>query len=83
MLRLRDYPAWMRDWLAGCAERAGHPLRRRLRTGLATDALPALRRGYPAAVLASIDRYKMAPHYHSPADVAANAHFRTTAAGEW
>jgi Peptidase family M28 len=80
MLRVRDYPAWMREWLAAAAERAGQPLRRGLRTGLATDALVALRRGYPAAVLASIDRYKMAANYHSPQDVAANADFATAAA---
>ena len=66
----------MRDWLAACAERAGRPLRRRLRTGLATDALVALKAGYPTAVLASIDEYKMAPNYHSQRDVAANLELR-------
>ena len=80
MLRGHDYPAAARDWLAGCAERAGRPLRRRLRTGLATDALVALKAGYPTAVLASIDEYKMAPNYHSRRDVAANLSFETVVA---
>ena len=80
MLRGRDYTAATRDWLAECGERAGRPLRRRLRTGLATDALVALKAGYPTAVLASIDEYKMAPNYHSQRDVAANLSFETVAA---
>ena len=80
MLRMRDYTPAIRDWLAGCAERAGHPLRRRLRTGFATDALIALKAGYPTAVLASIDEYKMAPNYHSQRDVAANLDLGTVAA---
>jgi hypothetical protein len=80
MLRGHDYPAATRDWLAACAERAGRPLRRRLRTGFATDALVALKAGYPTAVLASIDEYKMAPNYHSQRDVASNLSFETVAA---
>jgi peptidase M28-like protein len=77
MLRGHDYTAATRDWLAECGERAGRPLRRRLRTGLATDALVALKAGYPTAVLASIDEYKMAPNYHSQRDVASNLSFET------
>ena len=80
MLRMRDYTPAVRDWLAACGERAGIPLRRRLRSGFATDALIALKAGYPTAVLASIDEYKMAPNYHSQRDVAANLSFETVAA---
>jgi hypothetical protein len=80
MLRGHDYTAATRDWLAECAERAGRPLRRGLRTGFATDALVALKAGYPTAVLAAIDEYKMAPNYHSRRDVAANLGFDTVAA---
>ena len=80
MLRMRDYTPAIRDWLAACGERAGHPLRRNLRSGFATDALIALKAGYPTGVLAAIDRYKMAPHYHSRRDVAANLHLSTVAA---
>ena len=70
----------MRDWLAACGERAGHRLRRSLRSGFATDALIALKAGYPTGVLAAIDEYKMAPNYHSQRDVAANVDFGTVAA---
>jgi hypothetical protein len=80
MLRMHDYTPAIRDWLAECGERAGHPLRRRLRSGFATDALISLKAGYPTGVLAAIDRYKMAPNYHSRGDVAANLDFGTIAA---
>jgi len=80
MLRVRDYTEATRDWLAGAAERAGHPLRRRLRSGFATDALISLKAGFPTAVIAAVDRYKMAPNYHSRHDVAANLDLTTVAA---
>ncbi|HTE62012.1 MAG TPA: M28 family peptidase [Solirubrobacteraceae bacterium] len=80
MLRMHDYTPAVRDWLAACGERAGHRLRRGLRTGFATDALIALKAGYPTGVLAAIDEYKMAPNYHSQRDVAANVDFGTVAA---
>ena len=80
MLRGHDYTPGTRDWLAACAESAGRPLRRRLRTGFATDALVTLKAGYPTAVLASIDEYKMAPNYHSQRDVASNLSFDTVVA---
>ena len=80
MLRMHDYTPALRDWLAECADRAGHPLRRGLRSGFATDALISLKAGYPSAVLAAIDEYKMAPNYHSRRDVAANVDFGTVAA---
>jgi Zn-dependent M28 family amino/carboxypeptidase len=80
MLRMHDYTPAVRDWLAACGERAGHRLRRGLRSGFATDALIALKAGYPTGVLAAIDRYKMAPNYHSQRDVAANVDFGTVAA---
>jgi Zn-dependent M28 family amino/carboxypeptidase len=80
MLRMHDYTPATREWLAACAQRAGHPLRRGLRTGYATDGLIALKRGYPTAVIAAIDEYKMAPNYHSRRDVAANLALDTVAA---
>ena len=80
MLRMHDYTPAIRDWLADCAGRAGLRLRRNLRSGFATDALITLRAGYPTGVLAAVDRYKMAPHYHSRRDVAANLDLGTVAA---
>jgi len=72
MIRMSDYPLESREFLAACGERAGRPLRRGLRLGLATDALIALRAGYPVATIASINRYKFPANYHSQRDVAAN-----------
>ena len=80
MLRMRDYTPSTRDWLAAAGGRAGHPLRRGLRSGFATDALIALKAGLPTAVLASVDEYKMAANYHSRHDVAANLDLGTVAA---
>jgi len=80
MLRMHDYTPAVREWLADCGARAGHRLRRGLRSGFATDALISLKAGYPTAVLAAIDEYKMAPNYHSQRDVAANVDFGTVAA---
>ena len=69
-----------RPGLPGGGARAGHPLRRGLRSGFATDALISLKAGLPTAVLASIDEYKMASNYHSVRDVAANLDLGTAAA---
>ena len=77
MLRMRDYPEAMRDLLARGAERAGVPIRRGLRLGLATDGLISLRAGYPTATLASITRYKVPANYHSLDDIAANVNYET------
>ena len=70
MLRMRDYTPELRDRIAGVATRAGVHLRRRLRLGLATDGLIALKAGYPSAALGSVTRYKLPLNYHSPSDTA-------------
>ena len=68
MLRMRDYPEPMRDALAGAGAVAGVKIRRGIRTVAATDALIALRAGYPAVTLASIDHTKFPLNYHWPTD---------------
>jgi hypothetical protein len=70
MLRMRDYTPELRDRLAAAAGRAGIHLRRRLRLGLATDGLIALKAGYPSAALGSVTEYKLPLNYHSPRDTA-------------
>lgn len=72
MIKMRDYPLESREFLAACAERAGVPLRRGLRLGLASDGLIALKAGFESTVLASVTKYKFPANYHSPSDVAAN-----------
>ena len=70
MLRMRDYTPELRDRIAAVAGRAGVHLRRRLRLGLATDGLIALKAGYPSAALGSVTKYKLPLNYHSPRDTA-------------
>jgi hypothetical protein len=80
MLKMRDYPAAMRDWLAARAQDAGTPLRRGLRLGLATDGLIALRAGYLTATLASVTEYKFPANYHTHRDVPRNLVYDTIVA---
>jgi Zn-dependent M28 family amino/carboxypeptidase len=70
MLRMRDYPAHMRDALATAAAQAGVPISRGLQTVAATDAVIALRAGYPVATLASVESTKLPRNYHWPSDTA-------------
>jgi hypothetical protein len=77
MLRMRDYTPELRDRIASVAGRAGVQLRRRLRLGLATDGLIALKAGYPSAALGSVTKYKLPLNYHSPRDTADALHYET------
>jgi hypothetical protein len=77
MLRMRDYAPELRDRIAAVAARAGVHLRRRLRLGLATDGLIALKAGYPSAALGSVTKYKLPLNYHSPRDTAEALHYET------
>jgi acetylornithine deacetylase/succinyl-diaminopimelate desuccinylase-like protein len=79
MLRMRDYPAHMREALADAARDAGQPITRGLRTTAATDAIIALRAGYAVATLASVDETKLPMNYHWPNDTADNLHWSTIA----
>ena len=53
-------------------------LRRGLRFRNATDALIALRAGYPTVMLGSVNRYKLPDNYHWPTDTPDNVDFSTT-----
>jgi len=77
MLKMRDYTPELRDRVAAVAERTGVRLRRRLRLGLATDGLIALKAGYPSAALGSVTKYKLPLNYHSPRDTAEALHYET------
>ncbi len=68
MLRMRDYPRQMREALANAAADAGVTVRRGIRTVAATDAIIALRAGYPVATLASVEDTKLPLNYHWPSD---------------
>jgi Peptidase family M28 len=77
MLRMRDYPAEMCDALVGAADRAGVPIERGAKTVAATDALVALRAGYPVVTLASMEDTKLPLNYHWPNDVPENLRWPT------
>jgi Peptidase family M28 len=79
MIRMRDYTPALKELLARAGDDAGHALRRRLRTGLATDALLPLLAGYDTACIASCDEYKMASNYHSQRDTPDRVDYGTVA----
>ena len=72
MLRMRHYPEQSRDALARAGEAAGVELLRGLRTVAATDALIALRAGYPTCTLGGVDETKFPSNYHWPSDTPDN-----------
>jgi Zn-dependent M28 family amino/carboxypeptidase len=77
MLRMRDYPEHMRDALAAAADAAGVGAGRGLRTVAATDAIIALRAGYPVVTLASTEDTKLPLNYHWPTDRPEALHWDT------
>ncbi|MGN6868122.1 MAG: M28 family peptidase [Solirubrobacteraceae bacterium] len=77
MLRMRDYPADMREALDRAAAAANIPIVRGLRTTAATDAIIPLRAGYRVATLASVDETKLPMNYHWPSDRPEALHWGT------
>jgi hypothetical protein len=77
MLRMRAYPLEMRDALAKAAAGARVNIMRGLKTVGASDALIALRAGYPVATLASVDYTKLPINYHWPSDTPDALHWET------
>jgi hypothetical protein len=72
MLRMRHYTEESRERLARAGEHAGVQLIRGLRTVAATDALIALRAGYPTCTLGGVDETKFPSNYHWPSDTPDN-----------
>jgi Peptidase family M28 len=68
MLGVRDYPEDFLRLITQCADRAGVRLWPGLRFRNATDGYSALRRGYPTAMIGSVDDYKLPTDYHWPSD---------------
>jgi acetylornithine deacetylase/succinyl-diaminopimelate desuccinylase-like protein len=77
MLRMRDYTPDMREALADAAARAGVEVARGVQTVGASDAIIALRAGYPAATLASVDFTHLPTNYHWPTDTPDGLHWET------
>jgi hypothetical protein len=72
MLRMRYYTGETRERLARAGLDAGVELVRGLRTVAATDALIALRAGYPTCTLGGVDEAKFPANYHWPSDTPDN-----------
>jgi Peptidase family M28 len=72
MLRMRYYTGETRERLARAGRDAGVRLTRGLRTVAATDALIALRAGYPTCLLGGVDETKFPANYHWPSDTPDN-----------
>ena len=72
MLRMRYYTGETRERLARAGIDAGVQLTRGLRTVAATDALMALRAGYPTCLLGGVDETKFPSNYHWPSDTPDN-----------
>ncbi|MCW3012777.1 MAG: peptidase [Solirubrobacterales bacterium] len=80
-LVMEDYPRLeFRDLVARCAEDAGITLRRGMRSRASTDAVIAMRAGFPTVTLVSVDRHKELRNYHQMSDVPAALDLRTVAA---
>jgi putative aminopeptidase FrvX len=78
MIVVRPYDEGVKALVAGGAQDAGIPLRRGLRLGAgATDALPAMRAGIPAACLGACTPFKVPSNYHWPTDTPENVHWDT------
>jgi acetylornithine deacetylase/succinyl-diaminopimelate desuccinylase-like protein len=77
MLRMRYYTESSRQALAHAGAEAGVELRRGLRTVAATDALIALRAGYPSCLLGGVDETKFPAEYHWPSDTPDNLHWQS------
>ena len=77
MLRIRDYPAALRDELAAAADEAGVGITRGLWTVATTDGQITLRAGYPTVTLASVDETKLPRNYHWPTDTPDALDWRT------
>jgi putative aminopeptidase FrvX len=80
MLWMNEYPEEVKALVAEVAERAGVHLRRGLRFRNATDGLVALQHRIPAAMIGSVDEFKMPTDYHWPTDTADRVDYRSVAA---
>ncbi len=72
MLRMRYHTGETRERLARAGLDAGVELTRGLRTVAATDALIALRAGYPTCLLGGVNETKFPANYHWPSDTPDN-----------
>jgi peptidase M28-like protein len=75
MIVQTEYDPQLKDDLSAAAAQAGVGLRRGLQLSFATDALPAMRAGYRAAMLGSLNEFKVPSNYHKPTDTPENVDY--------
>lgn len=75
MIVQSEYDPELKDELSAAARDAGVHLRRGLQLSFATDALPALRAGYRAAMVGSLNEFKVPSNYHKPTDTPDNVDY--------
>jgi Zn-dependent M28 family amino/carboxypeptidase len=81
MLYITPYDEELKTLVTRAGREEGIGCLRGLQTRSITDALPAARRGYRAAMLTSVDPVDSIPNYHWPTDLPENVDYDTVAAG--
>lgn len=79
MLRMRRYSRDLLELLHECARELGIFVYPGLRFRNSTDATVALRAGYPALMLGSVDEYKIPTDYHWPTDTPDRVRYESVA----
>jgi hypothetical protein len=79
MLGIRDYSPDFHSFLMDCAGELDIDVHGELRFRNATDGLIALKAGFPAAMLGSVDEYKIPTEYHWPTDTPDRVNYGTVA----
>jgi Peptidase family M28 len=79
MLRHTEYDRPLKDTIERAADQAGIPIIREHWLSFGSDALAGIRAGYPSALVASFDEFKLPANYHWPTDVPDNVDFGTVA----
>ena len=77
MLRMNHYPEEFKSLVRDCAAQHDILLDGGVTFRNATDALIALKAGYPTVMLGSFDRYRLPSNYHAPTDTADNVELNT------
>jgi hypothetical protein len=74
-VRMHDYGAPFKNLVASCAEDAGIPLLRGLRSRNSTDGCVPNHHGFRSATLVSVDDQKLLPNYHQYSDTPENVDY--------
>jgi hypothetical protein len=79
MLGIRDYSEPFHAFLMDCSRDLGLDVHADLRFRNATDGLIALKAGFDAAMIGSVDEFKFPTNYHWPTDTADRVNYSTVA----